>query len=240
MRARQLAIRNFKTILRDPLSLGLTIGLPSVMLFILQPLQDVDEFFTPTNLAPGIVLFGFVMLMFSSAMILSRDRETALFPRLLTAPLTSGDFLSAYSAPYLVIAVVQAGVIFAMAAVLGLEFEGSAMLVVLIMVSMAVLYVGLGIVLGAVLGVAPISGAYSAVLLLTIFAGTWFDLNQIGGPIQAVEDLLPFVHALDAARDVMTNGAGLGDIASDLTWVLAYTVAVVVVAGAAFRRRLVE
>lgn len=30
----------------------------------MRSLEDVDEFFTPTMLAPGIALFGFVMLMF--------------------------------------------------------------------------------------------------------------------------------------------------------------------------------
>ena len=64
---------------RDPLSLALTIGLPALMLVVLQALEGVDAFFSATSLAPGIALFGFVMLMFSTAMTLSRDRESALF-----------------------------------------------------------------------------------------------------------------------------------------------------------------
>jgi ABC-2 type transport system permease protein len=240
MKSLHLAGRNLKSIARDPLSLALTIALPALMLLVLQSLEDVDDFFTATNLAPGILLFGFVMLMFSSAMILSRDRETALFSRLLTTPLTATAFLAAYSLPYVAIAALQTVVVFGIAAVLGLDLVGSALLVLVILLAMALLYIGLGMILGSVLNVGPLSGAYSAVLLITIFAGTWFDLSNIGGPIESVQRVLPFVHALDATREVMIKGAGFGDVATDLTWVLAYAVAVVFLAGFAFNRRMVE
>ena len=63
--------------IRDPLSLGIAVALPLLLLVTLQALGGDDTpFLTPTLLTPGIVLFGFVMVMFSSAMILSRDRET--------------------------------------------------------------------------------------------------------------------------------------------------------------------
>ena len=240
MRSRELVKRNLKEIVRDPLSLGLTIGLPAVMLVILQSLEGVDDFFAPTMLAPGIALFGFVMLMFSSAMILSRDRESALFARLLTTPLRSNDFIAGYSVPYLAIAVVQAMVVFGIAAVLGLVFEGSVALVLLVLGIMAVFYVGLGIILGSLLEVAPLSGAYSAVLLLTIFGGAWFDLGQIGGPIQTIENVLPFTHALDATRAVMADGADFGAITTDLLWVVGYTLVVIALAGISFKRKMLE
>ncbi len=240
MRSAELVKRNLKELLRDPLSLGLTIGLPVVMLLILQGLDGVDEFFSPTMLAPGIALFGFVMLMFSSAMILSKDRETALFARLLTTPLRSRDFVAAYSLPFLAVAVVQGVIVFAVAGLLGLESEGSIGLVLLVLLIMAIFFIGLGMILGSLLKVAPLSGAYSAVLLLTIFSGTWFNLDSIGGPIQTVENLLPFTHALEAARDVLTDGAGVSAIATDLYWVLGYTLVAMVLAGMTFQSRMLE
>lgn len=240
MRSAALVTRNLKEMWRDPLSVGLTIALPVAMLLILQSLEGVDEFFTPTMLAPGIALFGFVMLMFSSAMILSRDRESAIFSRLLTTPLRSSDFVVAYSLPYFAVAVVQSVVVFVIAGFLGLEVEGSPGLVLLVLFIMAIFYIGLGMMLGSILDVAPLSGAYSAVLLLTIFGGTWFDLENMGGPIERVEQFLPFVHALTATRDVMNDGAGFSAIATDLYWVIGYAVAVIGLAGISFRRRMLE
>ncbi len=241
MRSKELAKRNVKEVIRDPLSLGIAVALPLVLLLTLQALGGDDTpFLTPTLLTPGIVLFGFVMVMFSSAMILARDRETSLLARLLTTPLRSSDFVSGYSLPYLLVAVVQAAVLLAVGAMLGLDSAGSVVLVVLVVVLMAVFYVALGMVFGALLSVAQTSGAYALVLILTIFGGAWFDLEEIGGVFLTIGDVLPFKHALDASRAVMADGAGLGDIATDLYWIGAYTIGAVALAVVTFQRRMRE
>jgi ABC-2 type transport system permease protein len=240
MRSLELAKRNFKEVWRDPLSLGITIGLPVLLLLILQALEGADTFFSPTVLAPGIVLFGFVMLMFSAAMTLSRDRDSALFARLLTTPLRSNDFVAAYSLPYLAVAIIQGVVLFAIGALLGLEVKGSLGLVFLVLFVMSILYIGLGMILGSLLPIAPLSGAYAVILLLTIFGGAWMDLETIGGVFLSMGNALPFAHALDATRDVMINSAGFGAIATDLYWVLGYTLVTVALALILFRRKMLE
>jgi ABC-2 type transport system permease protein len=241
MRSKELAKRNVREVIRDPLSLGIAVVLPLVLLLTLQALGGDDTpFLTPTLLTPGIVLFGFVMVMFSSAMVLARDRETSLLARLLTTPLRSSDFVSGYSLPSLLVAVVQAAVLLAVGAMLGLDSAGSVVLVALVLVLMAVFYVALGMIFGALLTVAQTSGAYALVLILTIFGGAWFDLEEIGGVFLTIGDVLPFKHALDASRAVMADGAGLGDIATDLYWVGAYTIGAVALAVVTFQRRMRE
>ncbi len=241
MRVRELATRNLKEILRDPLSLGIAVALPILLLLTLQALGgDGVPFLTPTLLTPGIVLFGLVMVMFSSAMILSRDRETALLARLLTAPLRSSDFVAGYSLPYVLVALVQTAVLMAIGALLGLRVEGSLALVVFVLALTAVFYVALGMIMGSFLTLGQVSGAYALILMLTIFGGAWFDLQEIGGVFLTIGDLLPFKHALDATRAVMADGAGFGDIAGDIAWVAAYTVAAVAAAIAAFQHRMTE
>jgi ABC-2 type transport system permease protein len=240
MRSWELAKRNFKEVWRDPLSLGITIGLPVVLLLILQALKNVDSFFEASSLVPGIVLFGFVMLMFSAAMSLSRDRESALFARLLTAPIGSTDFVAAYSLPYLVVAVLLGLALFVIGLFLGLTVEGSVVLVFLIVFVMAIFYVAMGMLLGALLPLAPLSGAYAVVLLLTVFGGAWMDLQAIGGVFLDMGQIFPFAHALDATRAVMIDGAGFADIATDFYWVAGYTVVIVLLAVFFFRRKMLE
>lgn len=240
MRFAELAKRNLKAVWRDPLSLGLTIALPAVLLVVLQALGGVDSFFTATVLAPGIALFGFVMLMFSTAMSLSRDRESALFSRLLTAPLRSNDFVAGYSLPYVPVAIAQGIGIFIIGAFFGLEIKGSVVLVALILLLMAIFYIALGMIMGSLLGVAPISGAYAVILLLTIFGGAWVDLEAIGGVFRSAAAVFPFAHALDATRDIMIDGAGFGAIATDFYWVVVYMLVTVALAIFLFQRKMVE
>ena len=241
MRSTELAKRNLKEVLRDPLSLGIAIALPLLLLVTLQALGGEETpYMSPTLLTPGIILFGFVMVMFSSAMILSKDRETALLARLLTAPLRSNEFVTGYSAPYLLVAVMQWIVLMVVGVVFGLTIAGPMAAVVLVFALMAIFYVALGMILGATLTVAQTSGAYAVVLLLTIFGGAWFDLEEIGGVFLTVGDLLPFKHALDASRAVMADGAGFADIAGDLFWIGGYAIGAVLLAIGAFRRRMLE
>ena len=51
---------------------------------------------------------------------------------------------------------------------------------------------------------------------------------------------LPFAHALDAARDVLLQGAGFAHIATDLLRVGGYSVGTVATAVVVFRRRMAE
>jgi len=76
------------------------------------------------------------------------------------------------------------------------------------------------------------------VLILTIYGGAWFDLEEIGGVFLTIGDALPFKHALDATRAVLADGAGLGDISTDIAWVAGYALVATLLAVATFHRRL--
>ncbi|MFC1926417.1 ABC transporter permease [Chloroflexota bacterium] len=237
MRFMELAKRNFKEMYRDPLHIGLTIVLPVLMLLVL---HAIPEWFSPAFLAPGIALMGFAMLTDSSGMILARDRERALLSRLLTAPLRAKDFISAYSLPYILVAIIQIVVIFAIGWLLGLESSGSVGLVFLILFVMSIGYIGLGMILGSLFTYTQAPIVWVVVMLLTVFGGAWMDLEEIGGGIQSTMNALPFSHALDAARDVMMHGMGFGDIATDFYWVLGYTIIFFALGIVLFRRKMVE
>jgi ABC-2 type transport system permease protein len=237
MRFMELARRNFKEMYRDPLHLGLAIGLPVGLLLVF---QAIPEWLTPTFLVPGIILMGFAMLTDSSGMILARDRERALLSRLLTAPLRASDFISAYSLPYILVAIVQIIVVFAVGSLLGLEISGNLGLVFLILFVMSIGYIGLGMILGSLFTYTQAPIVWIVVMLLTVFGGAWMDLEEIGGGIQSTMNTLPFAHALDATRDVMIHGVGFGDIAIDLYWVLGYTLVFFALGVFLFKRRMVE
>jgi ABC-2 type transport system permease protein len=237
MRFMALVNTNFKEMYRNPLHIGLTIGLPIVMLLVFQAIPD---WLTPTFLVPGIILLSFAFLTDSAGMILARDRERAFLSRLLTAPLRANDFILAYSLPYILVAIIQIVVVFAVGGLLGLEISGNLGLVFLVLFVMSIGYIGLGMILGSLFTYTQAPIVWVVVMLLTVFGGAWMDLVEIGGVIQSSMNVLPFAHALDASRDIMVNGAGFGDITIDLLWVLGYTLVFFALGVFLFRRRMVE
>jgi ABC-2 type transport system permease protein len=237
MRFMALANTNFKEMYRNPLHIGLTIGLPILMLLIFQVIPD---WLTPTFLVPGIVLLGFAFLTDSAGMILARDRERAFLSRLLTAPLRANDFILAYSLPYILVAIIQIVLVFAIGGLLGLEISGNLGLVFLVLFIMSIGFIGLGMILGSLFTYTQAPIVWVVVMLLTVFGGAWMDLEEMGGAIQSTMNALPFAHALDASRDVMINGASFGDIAVDFFWVLGYTLVFLALGIILFRRRMVE
>ena len=237
----ELAVRNFKEMLRDPISTGLELGIPAGFLVIFwalgQSMGD-ESFLTTTMLVPGIAVFGFAFLLMFSAMMLSRDREGALLSRLLTAPLKPRDFILSYSLPYIPMAILQIALCFGIGALLGLEMLGNAGLVFLVLLVMGICCVELGMILGLLFTTNQVSGVGSVIItLVALLGGIWIDIEAIGGVFYGLGNALPFAHAIDAARDAMI-GAGFSSIATDFYWVLGYTIVFFTVGTFRFRWRM--
>ena len=242
MRFTELAIRNFKEVYRDTLSLGLTIAMPACLLVILWALgRNLGEsFLAPTMLAPGIAVFGFAILLMVSAMTLARDRESALLSRLFTAPLRANDFISAYSLPYIPVAIIQVVVFFAIGASLGLELYGNLGLVFLVLIVMSICCIELGMILGSLFTQNQVAGVGTGIIVFaSLFGGSWMDLEAIGGVFYSLGNAFPFAHATNAARDIMM-GSGFSGIANDFFWVLGYTLVFFALGIFLFRRRMLE
>jgi ABC-2 type transport system permease protein len=243
MRFGELAIRNFKEMLRDPISMGLELGIPAGFLAIFWALGRSigdESFLTTAMLVPGIAVFGFAFLLMFSAMTLSRDREGALLSRLLTAPLKPRDFILSYSLPYIPMVILQIALCFGIGVLLGLETPANAGLSFLVLLVMGICCVELGMILGLLFNVNQASGVGSVIItLVALLGGIWIDLRAIGGVFYDIGNALPFAHAIDAARDAMI-GAGLSSIATDFYWVLGYTLVFFALGTFLFRRRMME
>ena len=103
------ARRNAREILRDPLTVGFSLGFPVVILALLSAIQayvPVDLFRLET-LTPGVTIFGLAFMTLFSATLIARDRETAFLQRLYTTPLTAADFIFGYLLPVAPIALAQ-------------------------------------------------------------------------------------------------------------------------------------
>lgn len=240
MRMRTFAIRNAKEILRDPLNLFFGLGFPLVLLLLLSAIQAKIpvSLFELQDLTPGITVFGLAFMTLFSATIIAKDRRSALLQRLYTSPLTPVDFILGYTLPILPIAVAQSAICYLAAVIMGLKVSVYIPLAILFTLPVSLLYIALGLLFGSILTDKQVGGICGSLLtnLSAWLSGIWFDLELVGGVFQDVANLLPFVHAVEMERAVLSGN--LSGIFPHLWWVLGYALAALAAAVMLFLRQM--
>ena len=240
MRMLTFAGRNTKEILRDPLNLAFGLGFPLVLIFLLSAIQAniPVKLFEIQHLAPGITVFGLSFMTLFSATIIAKDRGSSLLQRLYTTPLTPPDFILGYTLPIIPIAVAQCAVCYIAAIILGLEITAGILYAILFIIPVSVFYIALGLLCGSVFTDKQVGGICGALLtnLSAWLSGVWFDLDLVGGAFQKIAHALPFVHAVEMERAVLSGN--FTGIFPHLWWVLGYAAAALVLAVLLFLRQM--
>lgn len=234
MRLLAFSGRTAKEILRDPLNLFFGLGFPLVLIGLLTAIQAniPVPMFELSHLTPGVTVFGLSFMTLFSAVLISKDRESALLQRLYTTPLTATDFIFGYTLPVLPIAVAQGIICYIAAALLGLKMKITVLYAVLFIIPVALFYIALGLICGSVFTSKQVGGICGALLtnLSAWLSGIWFDVDLAGGAFKKVANALPYIHAVELERAVFN--ADYTNILPHLWWVLGYTF--VAVMGAVF------
>ena len=240
MRLLTFSGRTAKEILRDPLNLGFGLGFPIILLLLLSAIQaNVPvSLFEIGRLTPGITVFGLAFLTLFSATLIARDRESALLQRLYTTPLTAADFIFGYALPLLPIAAAQCVICYGVAIVLGLPVTVTILYAVVMILPISLIFIALGLLCGSALNVKQVGGLCGALLtnLTAWLSGTWFDLELVGGWFRNIAYALPFVHAVELERAVLSGE--LSGIFPHLFWVLGYAAVLLTAAMALFCRQM--
>ena len=240
MRMVTFAKRTLKEILRDPLTLFFGLGFPVVLLLLLSAIQSniPVSIFEIKSLAPGMTIFGLSFMTLFSAILISKDRESALLQRLYSTPMTAIDFILGYTIPIIPIALAQSIICFIVAILLGLPITVTILLAVVLILPASVFFVGLGLLFGSVLSSKQVGGICGALLtnLTAWFSGIWFDLELVGGAFNKIANMLPFVHAVEVERAVLMGD--YADIFPHIFWVLGYAVAIFSIAVVVFLRQM--
>ena len=161
MRMMTFAKRNFKEIVRDPLNLAFLFGFPVVLLLLLSAIQAniPVSMFEISHLAPGVAVFGLAFMTLFSATLIAKDRQSSFMQRLYTTPMTPADFILGYTLPLLPIATAEGVASYILAAILGLEISVNILLSLVLIIPIALLYIGIGLLCGSVLNDKQVGGS---------------------------------------------------------------------------------
>ncbi len=240
MKMRIFASRNTKEILRDPLNLSFGIGFPVVLILLLSAIQGniPVSLFEIDKLTPGIAVFGLSFVSLFSGMLIAKDRTESFMMRLLTSPMRASDFILGYTLPLIPLAIAQSAICFIVAFALGLKVSANLLVALLVLLPAAVLFIGIGLLCGTIFNDKQVGGICGAILtnVSAWLSGTWFDLNLVGGAFKTIAYLLPFAHAVDAAKAAVAGD--YANIFPHLWWVIGYAAVITLIAVFVFKRKM--
>ncbi|MBA7640142.1 Linearmycin resistance permease protein LnrN [subsurface metagenome] len=191
-------------------------------------------------IAPGIIIFGLLILIPTSARIMVRDKEKGFLSRLLTTPTRPVDFVSGYSLCLVAIAIAQI-IIFILAGWLfGMDIVGSLWLAFLIFFLVSLSSIGIGMVIASLS--TSENQAESLCWLfsmpLAMLSGCWFSVEMLPSYLRAIAYAFPYAHAIEASRGVLIRGVGTEAISGDLLFLVGWAAVIFIIGVFLFRRSM--
>jgi ABC-2 type transport system permease protein len=239
MKFYSLSSRNFKEIYRDPVSLLLGVVMPVLLLILFTSIQKTVQLdvFSPQFLTPGIIVFGFAFIIMFSAVLLAKDKQSAFLVRLFTTPLKPADYILSYMLPFMPLAFMQIASCLIAGTLLGATFT-NLVLSAFVYSLFYVACVSTGVILGSLFSVNQVSGIGSFLITAaSLFSGAWMDLKMIGGIFETVGYALPFAHAVDTTKGLL-SGSSFNEVSTNIYVVAVYAILLFLLAILSFKRTM--
>jgi len=173
----------------------------------------------------SIMSIFFLIMSIGSAMITEKDNGT--FTRILAAPMRKSTYLAGKLLPYLLIALMQVGLLVILSKLLyGTDVGNHYLSIILITLCTAAASCGLGL---AMVTIFRARGQFEGisivvVLILTAFSGSFVPRFVLPEAVQQAGLFIPQTWALIAYQDVMVRNMGLVDILPHCGVILGFAV----------------
>ncbi len=162
--------------------------------------------------APGMFTFASIFMIMIVAQSFTADRESGMMKRIRISPITPTEFITSQVAAYLLIALIQAGIMFGMVYALGFRPEIGIPIYAfafLIVLAFSVSNIGFGLITATI---AKSSGAATGLsflfLLPQMFLGTFVGAS-LSGVAQSAGKIVPSYYVTDALTSLFLRGAAL-------------------------------
>ena len=240
MRMINFAKRNFKELIRDPLSLIFEIALPLFLLFIFQQINIPGDTFKIENFTPGIIIFGFFFISLFTSTLVAKDRGSSLLIRLGTSPMKSRDYILGYILSLIPIIIIQDSLFFIVACLLGLNVSINIIFTILISILVSIIFIAFGILLGSLVSEKASGGVGSIIVQLVCFtSGMYFSKDLIGNVFAKICEFLPFESALNIIKGVLNNNYDIISLRNIIIFI-AYTIIILILSIIVFKKKMVS
>ena len=190
--------------------------------------------------APGIVVFGLMILISTAAEIIAGDREKGFLARMFTTPARPWDFILGYSLPFIPVLIISTFIYLGVGIALGLTVVGNLGHAFLVFFLIGLCGIGIGMIVGSLVKSESQAGvSWIFIVPIAMISGTMFTVEYMPSALRSVAGVLPFIHAVDASRAVI-NGSSFSAIIFDFYWLIGWAVVLFATGIALFRRTMVS
>jgi ABC-type multidrug transport system permease subunit len=169
---------------------------------------------------PGILAMNMMFsCLFGVGYVIVRYRKNGFLKRLKATPLNPFEFLLAQMVSRLLLIQIITVLVYAGCNYfIHFQMRGSYANLFLISLVGAVCLISLGLLVASRLSSEELAGGILNLLTwpMMLLSGVWFSLEGTNPIVRKFAQFLPLTHLVDAAREIMTEGAGLVDIAPHL------------------------
>ena len=195
------------------------------------------------NFVPAIMgmLLMLICAMMTSISIV-REKERGTMEVLLVSPVKPLMVIVAKAVPYLILAICILVTILLMARfVLDVPLQGSLVWILLVSMIYILLALSLGLLISNIAQTQLVALLLSAMVLLmpvVMLSGMLFPVESMPVVLQWVSALVPPRYYIEAMRKLMIMGVGIGEVAKEVTVLVAMTIFFLAVSLAKFNKRL--
>ncbi|UCG86060.1 MAG: ABC transporter permease [Gemmatimonadota bacterium] len=193
---------------------------------------------------PGLLSIAVIMLMFTAAASLIKEKDKGTIVRLRVSNMTTFEWLTAVTLTQIVLGVLAVVLTLGTATALGYERSGSLTAMTLVSVLSCLAMIAVSVVVAAWLRTIfdlMTIGCFPFFILL-FFSGAMFPLPQvrlleIAGRSLNVNDILPVTHSIAAFDKILNRSAGLNELAFEMGSIAVLSVVFFVVGTWLFTKR---
>ncbi|MFQ5606289.1 MAG: ABC transporter permease [bacterium] len=240
-----ITLRTLTEMVRMRRSLVFWVVFPTLMLLLFGLIyaggNSTSKSFDHT--APGILIGAalFFSCLGGPVALVVAERERRTLRRLLLSPLKPISYFLGIVLSYLLIAFVQAVIVYGIAFIFGGRFQGSLTLGLLIICLSVFSFVGMGFFFGArfTKRTEDVNGPVAAFgVPLLVLGGTFFPISILPSYLFKLAHLNPIFHMNQALKGVSAQGMGLEEIALHLVFLTVFTLLALLMGARSYRAML--
>ncbi len=179
---------------------------------------------TRWNIIPGLIgTLALIQTLMLTAMSVAREREQGTFDQLLVTPFKPFEIMAGKALPSMLVGMVQAGGVFLVAQLwFQIPFAGSIVTLFTGLILFLLAAVGIGLMLSSVAATMQQAMLSSLLFIMpfSLLSGLTTPISNMPSILQYFTRINPLMYAIDIARRVYLEGAGLSLLTHDL-WPLA-------------------